>query len=588
MKTPLFKTISLVILLLVILSGSPAMGAIWYVDSDAPFGGDGTSWATAYRDIQSAVNSASGIWMTCMAPTDSIYVKSGTYSLTSTITINKVVNIYGGFSNNLSNPDFSNRDPETFLTIVTGNDTVRCFNLSNFCKLDGFVIEHGNAGIGSAVYMWDVEPHDCSFFWVTVKVRNCLIRDNTGTALYDDGSDVEVSDCTFSGNVSSTGGAIYHQGSSPLIERCIFTDNQATAPGSLGGGAIAGWGGNAVTGQVTRINNCLFYNNYAENKGGAIAYHQVYPRIKNCTFVNNTALNAGGAYHANITDAPRIWNCICWGNSPDQLDLLGSAGQEVRYCDIQGGYTGPSGSNNIDDNPDFVGGSDYHLQSVSPCIDTGSNGYGITDDLDGRDRPLDGDGDDVAVCDMGAYEYSFVDLIVESIETSPYKPAPGQSIEIGITITNQGTEDAGGFYLDWYADRSTPPGSGDWGDVYQSVSALAAEDTAVITLSYSGYSSAGAYQMYAQIDTDDNVVESNETNNIFGPQVINVNTCRADINEDGKVGLLDFARLSAAWLSSEGGANWDRDCDLTEPGDGNVNIDDLQITATDWLCSEPL
>jgi len=309
---------------------------------------------------------------------------------------------------------------------------------------------------------------------------------------------------------------------------------------------------------------------------------------ENCTFANNTAVNAGGAYHANISDAPRIWNCICWGNSPDQLDLLGSAGQEVRYCDIQGGYTGPSGSNNIDDNPDFIGGGDYRLRSVSPCIDTGSNNYGITDDLDGQDRPLDGDGDNVAVCDMGAYEYSFVDLIIESIETRPYKPAPGQSVDVDITITNQGIGDADNFYLDWYADESTPPGPGDIGDVYQSVSALAAEDTTIITLSYGGYPSAGAYQMYAQIDTDDNVAESNEANNIFGPQVINVNTCRADINEDGRVNLFDFACLSEAWLSSEGGANWDRECDLTEPGDGNVNIDDLRITAADWLCSEPL
>ena len=588
MKTSLLRTISVVILSLVLLSGSSAMAATWYVDSDAPFGGDGTSWATAYRDIQSAVTSASGFWTTCMAPNDSIYVKSGTYSLTSTITVNKVVNIYGGFSNGLSNPDFSNRDPEVYLTIVNGNDTVRCFDLSGLCKLDGFVIEHGSAGTGSAVYVYDVDPYDCTSFWVTVKVRNCLIRDNTGTALYDDGSDVEVSDCTFSGNTDITGGAIYHQGSSPLIERCMFTNNRATAPGSLGGGAIAGWGGNAVTGQVTRINNCLFYDNYAENKGGAIAYHQVYPRIKNCTFANNTAVNAGGAYHANISDAPRIWNSICWGNSPDELDLLGSAGQEVRYCDIQGGYTGPSGSYNINDNPDFVGSGDYRLQSVSPCIDTASNNYGITDDLDGTDRPLDGDDDDVAICDMGAYEYSFVDLIIDAIDTRPHKPAPGQSIEVDITITNRGTADAGGFFVDWYADESETPMPGDVGDEYEWVTALSTEDTTIITLSYNGYSPVGAYEMYAQIDTEEDVDESDETNNIFGPQAINVNTCRADINEDDKVDLLDLNRLNAAWMSSPGSGNWDRNCDLNEPGDDQINSDDLHITAIDWLCREPL
>ncbi len=588
MKTTPIKPLFIAVLSLLMLSISTVTGATWYVDSDAPLGGDGTSWATAYRSIQTAVNSASGIWMTCMAPNDSIYVKSGTYSLSSTITVGKVVNIYGGFPNGMSNPSFSDRNPALYQTIVTGNDTVRCFELTNKCKLDGFVIEHGLATSGSAVDV-DATPYDCTTFWVTAKIRNCVIRNNTGTALYDDRSDVEVSDCTFSNNSDTTGGAIYHNYSSPLIERCIFNNNEATAPASLGGGAIAGFGGNGTTGQVTRINNCLFYDNYAQSRGGAISYHDVYPRIKNCTFANNDTdgvLGSGGAYHANNADAPRLWNCIFWGNTPDQLDLQENTGQEVRYCDVQGGFTGLGASHIINDNPDFVGTGDYHLQGVSPCIDTGSNNYGITDDLDGRTRPLDGNGDDVAVCDMGAYEYVYADLIIEAIETHPYKPAPGQSVDVDVTITNQGTNDTSSFWLDWYADKTSPPGISEVGDVYQNVS-LAAGQTTVITLNYSGYSSAGAYQMYAQIDTEDQIDESDETNNVFGPQTINVNNCRADINEDNDVNLLDFARFGMAWLSTPVTGSWDRECDLSEPGDDNIDTDDLQILSADWLCSEP-
>ena len=233
MKTTPIKPLFITVLSLAILSISTVSGATWYVDSNAPAGGDGTSWLTAYRSIQSAVNSASGTWFTCMAPNDSIYVKSGTYSLTSTITIGKVVNLYGGFPNSMSNPSFSNRNPAVYQTIVTGNDTVQCFELTNKCKLDGFVIEHGDATNGSAVYV-DASPYDCTTFWVTAKVRNCVIRNNTGTALFDDRSDVEISDCTFSNNSSfSAGGAIYHIYSSPLIERCVFFDNESTAPASL-------------------------------------------------------------------------------------------------------------------------------------------------------------------------------------------------------------------------------------------------------------------------------------------------------------------------------------------------------------------
>lgn len=589
MKTPTLKPLFVAVLFLAMLSISTVTAATWYVDSDAPVGGDGTSWATAYRSIQSAVTSASGLWMTCMSPNDSIYVKSGTYSLSSTITVGKVVNLYGGFPNSMSDPSFSDRDPAVYQTIVTGNDTVRCFELTNKSKIDGFVIEHGDATGGAGVYV-DAAPYDCTTFWVTAKIRNCVFRNNTGGAIYDNRSDVEVSDCTFSSNSDTAGGAIYHSYSSPLIERCIFNNNEATAPASLGGGAIAGFGGNSTTGQVTRINNCLFYDNYAQSRGGAIAYHDVYPRIKNCTFADNdtdAVMGNGGAYYAFNADAPRLWNCIFWGNTPDQLDLRDNTGQQVRYCDVQGGFTGVGASYIINDNPDFVASGDYHLQGVSPCIDTGSNNYGITDDLEGRTRPLDGDDDGVATCDMGAYEYAYADLIIEAIETNPYKPAPGESVDVDITITNQGTSDTGSFWLDWYADRASPPAISELGDEYEQVSSLAAGQTTVITLSYSGYSSAGAYQMYAQIDTEEQVDESEETNNIFGPQTINVNTCRADINEDNDVNLLDLARFGRAWMSTPGSGAWDRESDLTEPGDEIIDIDDLEILSNDWLCSEP-
>src|SRR5262249_51501594 len=47
---------------------------------------------------------------------------------------------------------------------------------------------------------------------------------------------------------------------------------------------------------------------------------------------------------------------------------------------------------------------DYHLQSGSPCIDTAFIADGITVDLDGVMRPLDGDGAWTADPDMGCYE----------------------------------------------------------------------------------------------------------------------------------------------------------------------------------------
>jgi hypothetical protein len=53
----------------------------------------------------------------------------------------------------------------------------------------------------------------------------------------------------------------------------------------------------------------------------------------------------------------------------------------------------------------FVAGSDWHLLSGSPAVDSGSGEDELTTtDLDGAPRVVDGDGDGTAVIDRGAYE----------------------------------------------------------------------------------------------------------------------------------------------------------------------------------------
>ncbi|MFP4500631.1 MAG: hypothetical protein ACLFTT_06490 [Candidatus Hydrogenedentota bacterium] len=48
------KTASL--LLVGLLCAGVASAAVWRVDSDAPGGGDGTSWATAFQTIQAGID----------------------------------------------------------------------------------------------------------------------------------------------------------------------------------------------------------------------------------------------------------------------------------------------------------------------------------------------------------------------------------------------------------------------------------------------------------------------------------------------------------------------------------------------------
>jgi hypothetical protein len=44
------------------------------------------------------------------------------------------------------------------------------------------------------------------------------------------------------------------------------------------------------------------------------------------------------------------------------------------------------------------------LTSASPAIDAGENAACPPDDILGGPRPVDGDGDGIPVCDMGAFE----------------------------------------------------------------------------------------------------------------------------------------------------------------------------------------
>ncbi len=429
MKTVSTKS-TIVVLILWSLSflTLPAFGAIWYVDGDAPAGGDGQSWAGAFRNIQTAIDAATSLYPGCFGPLDGVWVKEDVYYLSSQIEVNKVVTILGGFDG--TEASSSERDWVNNPTIIHGLNSVRCLNISDYCIVDGFTIRNGNPSTlsGGGIYI-EGGIRYCSLLdrYYTPTIRNCTIMNNTasvaGGGIYILDSDPVISNCTFSGNAATTGGAIYHLSSSPRIWKCIFTGNVSTTPGSLGGGAIGGYSRNLTTEVLVIITNSLFYQNVSGSWGGAISYNQVYPTITNCSFSENLAIIAGGGFHGNMNStAPRIRNSIFWGNTPDELDITSSSTYlDVSYSNIQGGWTGP-GTGNINQNPLFIAGGELHLTPViSPCIDTASNYYAPPDDLAGVDRPLDGDGNGIATCDMGVWEESVPISGVDDIAiTSPH------------------------------------------------------------------------------------------------------------------------------------------------------------------------
>ena len=254
--------------------------------------------------------------------------------------------------------------------------------------LDGFTIRNGSGTYfpgedrykgGGFFCDWDTRP----------TITNCTITGNDATHGGGiDCYDALITNCTISGNSAEVGGGIDTR-SSPIVN-CTISGNSA----EVGGGICT---------EGSPIANCTITNNLG---GGILA---TFSTIEHCTISENIAGTglAGGITRGNFYFGGQltIMNCILWGNLghlaseialPDKFPTEPHL-TTVSYSDVQGGeaavYVGGGGSTldwgsgNIDANPSFVGGGDYHLSSWSPCIDTGTDA-GVYDDIDGDVRPI--------------------------------------------------------------------------------------------------------------------------------------------------------------------------------------------------------
>ncbi len=64
-----------------------------------------------------------------------------------------------------------------------------------------------------------------------------------------------------------------------------------------------------------------------------------------------------------------------------------------------------------------------------------------------------------------------------------------------------------------------------------------------------------------------------------------VNT--ADINDDLKIDYHDYMLFSAAWLADDASDNWNPACDISDPADGIIDVNDLMVLTDNWLVRIP-
>jgi predicted outer membrane repeat protein len=335
---------------------------VWFVDPGKA--GNGTSWKSAFATLAQALAAATD--------GQEIWVKEGTYALTSELVISKPIALYGGFAGDERKRE--KRDWRKRPTLLDAPDAGRCLTLAaDGVTVSGFTFSFGNTTYGAAVMA------QASSRFV---IEDCRFEGNTasyGGGLYSKNAAGILRSCAFSGNLARmSGGAVYADSSALSIVNCIFSENTAGASASTitGGGAVFTRGSGAV--------------------------------IANCTFTRNSTrfpANGGGAVY-DFMATTLIANNILWGNTatvgPQVYNYL-STGTTITHCDIdQAGFE--TGNGNIRLDPLFGDPlqEDFRLLSGSPCIDAGTtDGIALPEvDFDGDLRII---GSSV---DIGAYEYN--------------------------------------------------------------------------------------------------------------------------------------------------------------------------------------
>ncbi len=423
-----------------------------YVDDDATGANNGSSWTNAFVHLQNAlavaqsgdeVRVAQGRYRPDQGlPPRPPRTRGGGSSVVEVAAVGSPLEVFslksgvallGGFAG-LGAIDPDARDTQRYETILSGdlrgNDVdlwgpetpvyeffrgdnslhvVQCLKTDAAAVLDGITIE---SAVESGFFDQGGSP----------RLTNCVLRKNSGRALYCEGGQpvltncvfeensaskydggairatsarLTLTDCRFLGNSSlAEGGALCAARSDLVLTGCTFEMNAATWGGAIHqtagtltlvdctfeGNAAQKGGAAAFAVEKAAMARCVFQRNWATAWGGAVENGGSPLTLDRCTFTGNASGNGGALYATRLTSpkaAPgpgtALTRCLFTGNYAvnmggalysDHVELT------ILNCTFAGNRAGTAGTLGW---PDMRGGDACRL-SLENCIVWDGNG----------------------------------------------------------------------------------------------------------------------------------------------------------------------------------------------------------------------